>query len=196
MSLIKRAGRGHERCAHTKLLAAVERLDRSPDQGERVNGIRTPPRSTPAPGGRGGRRVLVAREEASTRGSPAWPPTSWSRSRRCPPPRHRGRVRALPRQRPAPNCSMPMTGRRPRSSVAVGERAAQHVVAERVAERGHDHPLVERQVGARDAPGVDVDAVAEAPPAVEAGEVAREAAQVVARRVAARSAARGTRRAA
>ena len=29
--------------------------------------------------------------------------------------------------------------------LAVGERAAQHVVAERVAQRGHDHPLVERQ---------------------------------------------------
>jgi hypothetical protein len=29
----------------------------------------------------------------------------------------------------------------------VGERAAQDVAAERVAERGHDHPLVEREIG-------------------------------------------------
>ena len=76
-------------------------------------------------------------------------------------------------------CSTPMTGRSPRSRSCVGERMAQHVAAERVAERGHDHALVEREVGARAVAGADVDAVAEPPLAVQAGEVALEAAQVV-----------------
>ena len=71
----------------------------------------------------------------------------------------------------APNSSTPITGRSP-ARARVGERPAEHVTVERVAERGHDHPLVERQVGARHAPAVDVHAVAEAPLGVQAGEVA------------------------
>jgi hypothetical protein len=61
------------------------------------------------------------------------------------------------------------------------ERAAEHVAAQRVAERGHRHALVEREVVVRHAAGVDVDAVAEAPLAVQAAEVALEPAQVGAR---------------
>src|SRR6478735_8336265 len=52
----------------------------------------------------------------------------------------------------------------------VHEGAAHGVVAERVPERGHDHALVERQVAVGDSAGGHVDAVVEAPAAVEAGE--------------------------
>ena len=87
----------------------------------------------------------------------------------------------------APNSSTPM--HRPQRALGPlrHERAPEHVAAERVAERGHDHALVEREVVVRHAAGVDVDAVAEAPLAVQAREVALEPAQVgerLARRVA------------
>jgi len=47
------------------------------------------------------------------------------------------------------NSSTPTTGRIACVRVRRGERAAEDVVAERVAEGGHDHPLVERQVRLR-----------------------------------------------
>ena len=85
------------------------------------------------------------------------------------------------RQRPALNRSTPMTGRtvRSRSRSANARRSTSSPSA--LPERGHDHPLVERQVGLRDPLGLDVHAVAEAPLRVEAGEVAREALQVLLR---------------
>ena len=84
------------------------------------------------------------------------------RSRRRRRGRRSRRRRDVPRSRSGPgvpvivhgrgeelNSSTPITGRSARSTSRGRERAPQHVVAERVAERGHDHALVERQVRRR-----------------------------------------------
>ena len=74
------------------------------------------------------------------------------------------------------------------------ERISQDVVLEGVADRGHDDPLVERQVRVGYHPGVDVDRVTETPLAVDV-EVGLEVGEVVERHVRAPSAGPGTRRA-
>src|SRR3954451_15813206 len=61
--------------------------------------------------------------------------------------------------------------------LACREGVAQHVVTERVADGGHDDPLVERQIGVRHGPRVDVDRVAE-PPLVVDREVVLEVREV------------------
>ena len=98
---------------------------------------------------------------------------------------HRGATPLTPGRTPltsylggaAPNFSMPITGPHARARVPGRRTPSHHVVAEFVAERGHDHALVEREVEVRGAPGVDVHAVAETPAAVHLGEL-RQPAQV------------------
>ena len=69
---------------------------------------------------------------------------------------------------PAPNSSMPMTGRSAFSTSGVLKARAQHALAEHVAQRAHDHGLVEREVAPGDRAAVHGDRVEEATLAVGA----------------------------